>query len=520
MARNCAVIVGINDYDEISPLKYAKSDAERMRDFFMQDLGVSKDDLYFFTDDSPRNVQGRKTQPTYGTLKSFLGDRFEISFLSAGDTLWFYFSGHGMPCEGRDYLLPSDGNPRSIPDLAIPIGYVTERLRRSGADNVVMLIDACRSDGAKNAGMGIGEEKQQGVITFFSCSPSQVSYEIDEIGQGVFTNVLLEALRIQGEGNCATVERFYQFLRTQVPKLTQRHKNYVQTPYAVIEPATKLHYILLPKFANLTDITALKNDALKAEISGNIELAEQIWKRVNAASGGTDSDVFDAFMRLANRQSTANPQPTVTIKAEGSKSPSAPTVSPPAVPKEFKREIISRETQPVQEVKKNPMELVSAKGIDYRELEKLLKAKEWRKADELTAKLMCQVANRESQGWLDEKSIKSFPCEDLLTIDRLWLHYSNSKFGFSMQKKLWLECGGEIGKYDYEVWKKFAAKVGWYHPQKDDWRTYTEFMNDTKNAQNALPASLPNYAATSSRVRGCEEGVVSSLASRLVNCSR
>jgi hypothetical protein len=71
------------------------------------------------------------------------------------------------------------------------------------------------------------------------------------------------------------------------------------------------------------------------------------------------------------------------------------------------------------------------------------------------------------------------------------VHYSSSKFGFSIQKKLWLECGGEIGKYDYEVWKKFAAKVGWYHPQKNDWRTYTEFMNDTKNAQNSLPASLP-----------------------------
>ncbi|BBC24079.1 GUN4 domain-containing protein [Pseudanabaena sp. ABRG5-3] len=522
MARNCAVIVGINDYDEISPLKYAKSDAERMRDFFMQDLGVSHDDLYFFTDDSPRNAQGRKTQPTYGTLKSFLGDRFADPFLSAGDTLWFYFSGHGMPCEGRDYLLPSDGNPRSMPDLAIPIGYVTERLRRSGADNVVMLIDACRSDGTKNAGMGIGDEKQQGVITFFSCSPSQVSYEIDEIGQGAFTNVLLEALRIQGEGNCATVERFYQFLGTQVPKLTQRHKNYVQTPYAIIEPATKLHYILLPKFANLTDITALKNDALKAEISGNIELAEQIWKMVNAASSGTDSDVFDAFMRLANRQSTDNPQPTVTIKAEGSKSPSAPTVSPPVVPKEFKREIISRETQPVQEVKNNPVELVSAKGIDYQELEKLLKSQEWSKADKLTAKLMLQVAEDE---WLSTKHIDAFPCEDLRTIDQLWVHYSDGRFGFSIQKKIWLECGGTIGKYDYKVWKKFAAKVGWYHPQNNDWRTHYGFMNDTNNAKNALTASLPFYVCDSWRRwrwdgrRSSWEVVFSAIALKILLCN-
>ena len=139
----------------------------------------------------------------------------------------------------------------------------------------------------------------------------------------------------------------------------------------------------------------------------------------------------------------------------------------------------------------------SAKRIDYSELEQLLKTQEWRKADEMTAKLMCQVANREEDGWLDEESINAFPCEDLRTIDQLWVHYSNSKFGFSIQKKLWLECGGKIGKfdlydkYDKEVLKKFEAKVGWYYPEKNNWKRYEEFMNDTKDGQNALPASLP-----------------------------
>jgi len=133
----------------------------------------------------------------------------------------------------------------------------------------------------------------------------------------------------------------------------------------------------------------------------------------------------------------------------------------------------------------------SAKVIDYRELEQLLKDKEYRKADELTAKLMLKVANREKERWLDNGSIKAFPCEDLRTIDQLWVNYSNSRFGFSIQKKLWLECGGEIGRYNYEVFKKFAAKIGWYHPQNNYWRNYSEFMNDTKNAQNAMSASLP-----------------------------
>ncbi|HYX15858.1 MAG TPA: GUN4 domain-containing protein [Nostoc sp.] len=45
-------------------------------------------------------------------------------------------------------------------------------------------------------------------------------------------------------------------------------------------------------------------------------------------------------------------------------------------------------------------------------------------------------------GWLDYKSIENFPCTDLRTIDRLWVKYSNGHFCFSVQKRIWLECGG------------------------------------------------------------------------------
>jgi hypothetical protein len=80
MAKNCAVVIGINEYDEIQHLKYAKTDAEQVRDYFLHDLGVQPEYLYFFSDDSPHNSSGRRTQPTYGTLISFLGDRFAEPF--------------------------------------------------------------------------------------------------------------------------------------------------------------------------------------------------------------------------------------------------------------------------------------------------------------------------------------------------------------------------------------------------------------------------------------------------------
>jgi len=102
-------------------------------------------------------------------------------------------------------------------------------------------------------------------------------------------------------------------------------------------------------------------------------------------------------------------------------------------------------------------QLISAKGIDYRELEKLLKANAWEAADILTQEIMCQISGHKG---LNVESIEAFPNKDLRTIDQLWVHYSNGKFGFSTQKKIWLECGGELGngKYDDNVWQKFSMK--------------------------------------------------------------
>ena len=95
---------------------------------------------------------------------------------------------------------------------------------------------------------------------------------------------------------------------------------------------------------------------------------------------------------------------------------------------------------PVPEVKKNLVELLSAKGIDYCKLEKLLKDKQWYEADQQTWKLMLKASGREKEEWIDLEnleSIKKFPSEDLLTIDSLCMHYSNGFYGFSIQKQIY-----------------------------------------------------------------------------------
>ncbi|MDB9304330.1 GUN4 domain-containing protein [Nodularia spumigena CS-591/12] len=104
-------------------------------------------------------------------------------------------------------------------------------------------------------------------------------------------------------------------------------------------------------------------------------------------------------------------------------------------------------------------DLRSDEGVDYTRLRDLLKAGEWKEADQETLKVMIKAAGREEEGWLDTDSIEQFPCTYLRTIDQLWVEYSQGKYGFSEQKKIWQEAGEEL-KVGREF-ETFCTRVGW-----------------------------------------------------------
>ena len=250
----------------------------------------------------PNHLPFPPCQPTV-ISEDFLRAQFEKPLLKSGDNLWFFFAGHGRRDRERDYLMLSDSDPGDVEHTAISVDYITQRLRKSGADNVILFLDACRDESRRGEGIK-GEYK--GVVTFYSCSPNQRAYEIDRYQHGSFTYALLEGLRIQGEGNCATVERLERHLKNRVPQITSKYWKEQQNPYASAEPATKLHLILLFDYATLTDINNLKIDAYEAEAEQDWELAKQLWIRVNVAARGSDLQAIKAFSRIDRLQGQAS----------------------------------------------------------------------------------------------------------------------------------------------------------------------------------------------------------------------
>jgi len=119
----------------------------------------------------------------------------------------------------------------------------------------------------------------------------------------------------------------------------------------------------------------------------------------------------------------------------------------------------------------------------YEKLLNYLASASWREADQETYRLMITTVGKEDGQWFDPADLENFPCEDLQTLDQLWVKYSNGKWGFSVQKQIWQECGSPM---DYnDDWKKFCDRVGW--PKSEDWFTPADL---TYELEKALPEKL------------------------------
>jgi serine/threonine-protein kinase len=116
---------------------------------------------------------------------------------------------------------------------------------------------------------------------------------------------------------------------------------------------------------------------------------------------------------------------------------------------------------------------LSTGKIDYTRLRNLLAAKKWKEADKETLAVMLKATGTANKNRL-KKSIKDLPQTDLHTIDTLWVRYSNGRFGFSVQKRIWksVDC-------DY---KKFRAQVGW--------KTFVISKTQEKDADGHFPVQF------------------------------
>ena len=115
-------------------------------------------------------------------------------------------------------------------------------------------------------------------------------------------------------------------------------------------------------------------------------------------------------------------------------------------------------------------------------LQNLLVDKKWQEADHETSDLMLWSVKKEGSE-LSSKDLEKIPRYVLSIINELWWHHSGGRFGFSVQKRIWLNGGGKVNA---KTEKYLAVQVGWIVGG----RYLKEFNYSTDAPEGHLPLTV------------------------------
>jgi hypothetical protein len=202
-----ALIIGIDKYQHVSPLKGCVSDAESMADV----LRRHEDDALNF--DCRLLVN---PGPSAEITRRFLRKSWDDLFANFDGDILFYFSGHGSVTSVGGYVVTADGQPN---DPGLAMNDLLTLANRSRARSVLLILDCCYSGSLGNPPnlQGVTGEAQsqlrEGVTILAASRPAEVAMEVG--GRGVFTELVIGALKggaadVRGRVSAASVYAYVE----------------------------------------------------------------------------------------------------------------------------------------------------------------------------------------------------------------------------------------------------------------------------------------------------------------------
>ena len=198
--KRVALVIGNNDYKNVSKLQKAVNDARTMGDTLRQ-LGFNV-----------MVAENQNRQQFSQTLLAF------DNALEPEDTAFFFYAGHGFEIGGQNYLLPTDvpaateGQEELVRDASVLADRIVERLQNKRVRTSILVFDACRNNPFERSGTravagegGLAPMTQmpEGVFLIFSAGYKQTALDRlsndDSNPNSVFTRTFAKELMQPGE---------------------------------------------------------------------------------------------------------------------------------------------------------------------------------------------------------------------------------------------------------------------------------------------------------------------------------
>lgn len=155
---------------------------------------------------------------------------FSRSMEDDGSASVFYYAGHGMQIDRRNFLLPVDINLRDqgeVRDEAIDLDEaLLNRIDRVRPRARIFIIDACRdnpfSESARvgRAPAGLAEMAAPGALIAFSAAPGRAAEDGPPGGNSIYSRLLAQEMRTEG----VEVEEMLKHVRVKVLRETQERQ--------------------------------------------------------------------------------------------------------------------------------------------------------------------------------------------------------------------------------------------------------------------------------------------------------
>lgn len=223
------VVIGIEEYENLPKVEFARRDAESMKDHLVNIFGVPEDNIVALID----------SQATKAMIESRIKQHLPKN-LGPETTLYVYYAGHGYPGtgDGGPSIVPYDVDVTMIEEMGYKLKNLISDLNNLPVRRVFLFVDSCfsgyvsrGSDLIIKTGRPIFSRSDEikldsdKVIVFRAATESQVSNGYPKQAHGLFTYFLIKAFRGEADANndeWVTVKEAFNYVVKNVSSISQR----------------------------------------------------------------------------------------------------------------------------------------------------------------------------------------------------------------------------------------------------------------------------------------------------------